>query len=441
MDQFHRSVLKLEYTAPGGIKFRSVTGYQRGQTAWTGDIDGTNLPAPNYIIDERVNETLWSQEFNIISPDNKPITWVLGGYYNHNNYDFPPIFRIGVPPGGFDEDLQGVNATHTLAAFGQVSVNLPSGLQLQGGLRYSKWSTTNHVLYFVPEFAPFFNQQQDETFDGDNITGKVALNWKVNEDNFLYAFVATGAKPGGLNTSVYAFRQQPIPPPFKQEYVTDYEIGWKLRALDGHLHAQIGGFYDTFQKFQVIIPLPNNPRLSTEQNNTRLTRLYGVEASAQATLGDLSVNANVALQHSELGTFFTQDPRVAVGGTCDPRTGPATATCIDLGGHSQTYAPDFTLNFQAQYDFHLANGQVITPAVTFSHISGQWGTLFENRAQNDYLDPRNILGASLSWTYKGLTATLYGYNLTDQHYVSALLSPIRIAGAPRQYGISLLKSF
>lgn len=441
VDQGYRSALKAEYTNPAGIKFRSVTGYQRAQSAWTGDIDGTNLPAPNFIIDERVNTTLFSQEFNIISPDDKPVTWILGAYYNKLDYEFPD-FLIGVPPGGFDERLEGVNNTHTLAAFGQVSVNLSNGLQIQGGVRYSKWATTNHVLYWVPEFRPFFDQQQDERFDGDNITGKLALNWKVNEDNFLYAFVASGAKPGGLNTSTYSFPQQPIPAPFGQEYVVDYEIGWKARALDGHLRTQIGAFYNTFRDFQVIVPLPNNPLLSTEQNNPNLTKLYGVEASAQAVMGDLSINANIALQHSSLGDFFTQDPRTGVSlAPCDPETGPATNTCVNLGGNAQTYAPNFTANIQAQYDIHLGNGDLLTPSVTYSHISGQWASLFENRSRNDYLDPRNIFGATLAWTHGDMTVSLYGYNLTDQQYVSANLSPIRIAGAPRQFGISLLKSF
>jgi len=181
--------------------------------------------------------------------------------------------------------------------------------------------------------------------------------------------------------------------------------------------------------------------LSTEQNNPNSTKLYGVEASAQAVAGDLSVNANVALQHSSLGDFYTQDPRTGVSGPCDQETGPATATCVNLGGNAQTYAPNFTFNVQAQYDVHLANGDTVTPSVTFSHISGQWATLFENRSKNDYLDPRNILGATLAWTHGDMTVSLYGYNLTDQHYVSATLSPIRIAGAPRQFGISLLKSF
>ena len=74
-------------------------------------------------------------------------------------------------------------------------------------------------------------------------------------------------------------------------------------------------------------------------------------------------------------------------------------------------------------------------------MSSQWGTLFDNVAAGDRLASRNILGASLAWTHGSVTTTLYGYNLTNDQYVSALLSPIRIAGAPRQFGISILKVF
>ena len=441
IDQFVRTVLRMDYSLPGGVTFRSVSGFQQGHSGWNGDIDGTNLPAPNYIINEALNERTFSQEVNLISPDKGPLTWVLGGYYQHDRDNFP-YFDIGVPPGVFDENLTGTNNTHTLAAFGQVSFNLPDGFQLQGGLRYSRWSTTNNnVLFYVPEFAPFFNQLQNETFTGGNLTGKVTLNWKVDNDNFLYAFVATGAKPGGLNTSLYAFPQVAIPAPFHQEYVTDYEIGWKSRMLDGHLRTQIGGYYNTFDHFQVIIPLPNNPLLSTEQNDPSGTKLYGFEASVQAVLGSLSLNGSVGIEHSELGAMFAQDPRHALGGTCNLQTGPATATCLSLAGHPQTYAPNFTFNVSAQYDIRLTNGDSVTPSVTFAHVSSQWGSLFDNVAAGDHLAPRDILGASLAWTHGSITATAYGYNLTNQQYVSALLSPIRIAGAPRQFGVSILKVF
>ena len=441
LDQFARNVLKIDYRTAGGITLRSVTGYQLGRTAWKGDIDGTALPAPNYIISEKADKSLWSQEFNIISPDNEPITWVLGAYYANNKYNFPPIFQIGVPPGGFDEDLYGRNITQTYAGFGQLSFNLPSGLQLQAGVRYSAWSTHNYTLYFVPEFAPLFNQPQDATENGNNLTGKVALNWNIDKSNFLYAFVATGAKPGGLNTSVYAFPPQPIPAPFGQEYVVDYEIGWKSNLFDNHLHTQLGAYYNNFRHFQVILPLPNNPQFATEMNVSNPTTLYGVEASAQAVFGGFSLRGSLGLEHSALGTFYAQDARAGVSGVCNPDSGPATATCLDLKGHPQTYAPDLTFNVGGQYDYKLASGDVITPAVTFSHISGQWGTLFDNVAAGDYLAPRNILGASIAWTHGSIVATAYGYNLTNDQYVSALLPPIRIAGNPRQYGVSILKTF
>ena len=83
----------------------------------------------------------------------------------------------------------------------------------------------------------------------------------------------------------------------------------------------------------------------------------------------------------------------------------------------------------------------MTPGVTFSHISEQWASLFANAAAGDHIDPRNILGATLAWRHDDFTVTLYGSNLTDERYISANLPPIRIAGAPRQFGIQLMKKF
>ncbi|MGC1302144.1 MAG: TonB-dependent receptor [Caulobacteraceae bacterium] len=440
VDQFARADLKIDYVLPDGITLRSVTGYQQGRTGWKGDIDGTNAPPPNnFIIAEAVDERVWSQEFNIISPNKGPVTWILGAFYQSNNYVFPSgKFDIGVPPGEVDEDLQGTNPTQTQAVFGQLSFALPANFQLQVGIRYSSWSTTNHTLYYVPEFDLNFPQNQTES--GSNVTGKVTLNWNLDPNNFLYAFVATGAKPGGLNTALY-FDNGIIPAPFKQERVTDYEIGWKSKFLNNHLRTQLGAYYNNFENFQVILPLPDNPLQSTEVNNPSGTKLYGVEASAQAVFGDFKSSFGLGLEHTALGAFYAEDPRLPESGTCDPQNGPANGVCLNLKGKPQTYAPDATFNVMGQYDFHLANGDLITPNVNFSYVSSQWGTLFDNAAAGDYLASRKILGASLAWTHGSFVTTLYGYNLTNDQYVSALLSPIRLAGAPRQFGISVLKTF
>jgi iron complex outermembrane receptor protein len=148
------------------------------------------------------------------------------------------------------------------------------------------------------------------------------------------------------------------------------------------------------------------------------------------------------IQKSELGTFYSVDTRVVVPtGACDLRSGPATATCVNYAGNNQTYAPNFTFNAAAAYNVHLSGGDILTPSVTYAHISSQWATLYENRSQGDYLAARDIWGANLAWTHADYVISLYAYNLFDDKYVAAIVSPIRLAGAPRQFGVSLLKAF
>jgi iron complex outermembrane receptor protein len=459
VDQFVRTILRADYTADNGITFRSVSTAATGRTAWTGDIDGTAWTQPttqaptgaNDSISEAVHETLLSQEFNVISPNTGPLTWILGAYIQSNVYNFPHgNFDIGVPPGGFDEDLNGTNWTHTWALFGQATYKLPAGFELQVGLRYSSWFTANKVTYDVPEekaYWPYglFIYNQDASESGSNLTGKVTLNWNLNAHNFLYAFVATGAKPGGLNTGVYdyaAFTILKPPAPFRQEYVTDYEIGWKSSLFSNHLQLQLGAYDNIFQHFQVNLPIPTDPVLQTQQNVQGNTKLYGVEASAEAVFGAFQFNTGLGLEHSQLGTFYSADPFGPAPTTaCNPGSGPAVGPCVNLAGHPQTYAPDFTFNMGAQYAFTVSDVDKLTPRITYSHISKQWGTLFDNAQYGEELGERDILGASLAWTRGSITTTLYGYNLTNDEYISALASPIRFAGAPRQFGISVMKTF
>jgi iron complex outermembrane receptor protein len=89
----------------------------------------------------------------------------------------------------------------------------------------------------------------------------------------------------------------------------------------------------------------------------------------------------------------------------------------------------------------MGNDTRLTPRIGFGHVSEQWATLFANPALGDRLEARNIWNAQLAWQYGSFTATLYGTNIADQHYVAALNSGLRLAGFPRQYGLRLMKTF
>jgi iron complex outermembrane receptor protein len=435
LDRFARTVLKIDYVLPDGITLRSVTGYQKGDTQYQADLDGTNVL--NYYFADNVWETLWSEEFNVISPEMGFFTWIFGAYADGANLNFVPnyYFLIGEPPGNpaTEYRLQGTNPTSARAAFGQLSFQLAQGLQLQIGARYTDAKTTNEVQ--ILQYGLPLNDAQEVTYV--NTSGKVSLNWTVDPNNFLYAFVSTGFRPGGLNVPVGLG----TPGAFGAETLTNYEIGWKLKSFDGHLRTQLDSFYYDYKNFQVIVGYPQLPVFGFELNNPNPTHIYGFEAQEEAVFGDLSINAGMAVMHSELGQFFATDPRIATFTPCNPETGPASASCIDLTGHSQTYAPNFTFNIGTQYKIALSSQDTLTPRVNYGYVGTQWATLFENADLGDHLAGRSILGAQLAWTHAKFVTTLYGTNITDQHYVGALNSGLNFAGPPRQFGIRFLTSF
>jgi iron complex outermembrane receptor protein len=82
-----------------------------------------------------------------------------------------------------------------------------------------------------------------------------------------------------------------------------------------------------------------------------------------------------------------------------------------------------------------------TPRINYGHISEQWATLFQNEARGDRVEARNIVNAQLAWRHDKIITTLYGSNLTDQHYMAALNSGLRFAGPPRQFGLRVATTF
>jgi len=430
LDRFMRSLVRVDYEFDNGVTLRSVTSYQDGNTLYRADLDGTSVGVLTFR--DSVDDTIYSQEFNLISPDEGRMTWILGAYYQHDTLDFPAgEFVIGVP--GPDYILQAINVKETAALFGQVTFDLTERLELQLGARYAESSSTNDG--FISQYGLPLVLQQTESWS--NLSGKVALNWTINDHHFLYGFVATGFRPGGLNVPVGLG----IPDPFDEELVTSYEAGWKAGWMGGHLRTQLSTYYNDYENFQVIIGYPAFPVFGFELNTPNPTEMYGLEAQAEAAFGDFSLNVGVSWSHSELGEFYATDPRGPSFLPCDPATGPASVTCINLEGREQTYAPEFTFNLGVEYRFDLPGEATLTPRLNYGHVAEQWATLFQNVARGDDVEARDIINAQLEWAYGDFSATLWGTNVSDQHYMAALNSGLRFAGPPQQYGIRLMQVF
>jgi iron complex outermembrane receptor protein len=451
-DTFGRVVLNMSYTFDNGLVLRSISGYQKGTTTAALDDDGTNSASDTFV--DRGDEDIYSEEVNLISPDSGPLTWIAGAYYQYNLTTFPTGHFETVEPNGpgtaLHITLSGANPETSTAVFGQVTYKITPAIQVQVGLRYTDSNQRNDAVAALFETTPLpapFNvipllrETQNAREEDSKVTGKIGLNWTIDRDNFVYAFVATGHKGGGINAPNIAGLNPTI---FKPEDVTDYELGWKSTLADGHLRTQLGGFYSEYQNFQISIQDPTEPVISELYNIPSSTKLYGVEGSAQAVFGDLSFDAGAAYLHSEIGTFYANNPsgpQPMVPAVCNASSGPATAYCVNLAGKPTSYAPEFTGNIGGQYIFHLANDLTLTPRVDYSHTDAQWATLFEDAALGDHLPARNLVNAQVSLDHDGWLLTAYATNLTNQEYVAAVGSGLRYAGPPRQYGLRLRKSF
>jgi iron complex outermembrane receptor protein len=437
-DETFRSVLNIGYEFDNGITFRSITGYQFGNTQFAGDSDGTNVLPFSAAYD--VNQTLWSQEFNLVSPEDQRLRWVAGAYYQSDLIDFPAgrfVTRSYLLPLPIliDVYLEGRNPKTSAAVFGQISYDLTDRLELQVGGRYSQQTVVNDALSSAPMLGLYLSQ--DDRYEDDVLTGKIALNWRLDDDNLFYAFIARGYKSGGINgVNVYA-----IPPgPFEAEEVTDLEVGWKADWFDGQLRTQIGGYYNQYENFQIILGDPVFPVINSIVNVTGQTPIYGLEATAQGRFGDLGFDVGLTLAHSELPDYFAADSRVARTGACDPDMGPASGNCVNVAGNAQTYAPEMTFRLGVQYDIPLADG-VLTPRVDYSHISETWTTIFANEALGDRLQARDIVNAQLTYAINDWSIQAYSTNLLDEHYIASIKGGQRYAAPPRQFGIRVRRDF
>jgi iron complex outermembrane recepter protein len=441
LDRFTRSVLKVDYVFPDGITLRSVSGFQNGNTNYSTDLDATDTGNATFFA--RVDETLWSEELNLISPDTSRVTWILGAFAQANRYGWerPFQFVIGTPAGNpaTEYKIEGSTPYASWAGFGQVGFKVTDDLQIQLGGRWSSNRVHNDVPILQYGTALLANQ----TAKSYSFDYKASINWTLNEDQFLYAFVATGYKPGGLNLPIGTVAPYNNPTPFGSERVMSYEAGWKAQWFGGHMRTQIDGFYNDYRHFIVNVAAPQTPFYGTEINDPHTTTIYGLEAETQAVFGKLSFSAGLGLLHSALGKFFAIDPRLAsfITPSCDPQTGPVATACIDLSGHQQTYAPNFTFNLTAQYEFDLDDGDKLTPRISYANMAAQWATLFDQPQFGDRIGQRNLVGAQLEWRRDTYTVTLYSSNLLDQHYVGNMFSGLNFAGPPRQFGIRLMKTF
>jgi iron complex outermembrane receptor protein len=270
-DEFGRIVLNMAYTTDSGLTFRSISGFQRGTTQISYDADGTakvgTAAAPALSFRDNISEEIWSQEFNIVSPDTGPLHLgarrLLPAATRSSSRPMAAIIRTPRRTRSRraryrDRRHQSQDRARRVRP-GRLRTDRRAAGHVGG--RWSRTTSANDAVaraYFTgTSAAPLASLPQKDKTVNKKVNGKIALNWTVDPNNFLYAFVATGSKAGGLNgPNLAGARAAGIRCRGRDRFRAGLE--GHLHA-DGHLRTQLGGYYNLYENFQVNIVDPRSP--------------------------------------------------------------------------------------------------------------------------------------------------------------------------------------
>ncbi len=98
---------------------------------------------------------------------------------------------------------------------------------------------------------------------------KVNLTYKPSNDAMVYATYSKGFRPGGVNrVTIAGF------PPYKADYLTNYEVGWKTQWFDHRLRWNGALFWEDWKNFQFSFLVP--PSITAIANGGN-ARIKGIE--------------------------------------------------------------------------------------------------------------------------------------------------------------------
>jgi iron complex outermembrane recepter protein len=385
-------------------------------------------PAPNNTNTGRVSfartefDTM-IHEVNLLSTDDGPLQWVVGAFYLDE--DVPvDLLRDNTHTTEFVTTVRG-SEIRTLAVntsksvFGQASYAFSPQWEAVAGLRYSEDEQV-YTRFASAGGVGTTSAQSDE------VTGRLALNFRPVDDILLYGSASKGYKAGGVNLTL-------ADPNFEPETNQVYELGAKTTLLDGALQLNGSLFQSDYQDVQLASLRAGLP---TTQNAAS-GEATGAEIELIGVIGNFEVNAGLGWLDATFAENACINNTNAPAGT-DP--GCSTGNRLVPAGSALPFSPELTFNAGAQFDFEFGDGMALTPRIQFSRVSDQYATPFPSAItlvpERDLWDFRLTFKPTDNLVLEGFVQ-----NLTDEVYIASQIQNSSSAdggiiyGAPRMIGL------
>lgn len=392
------------------VSLTSLTAYRDSKFRLKSDLDGTDFFLNDEDLEEKADQ--FSQEFQLASNGDAPLSWIVGAYYFHENgrlnYDFD------IPPLATVISFHANQDTTAYALFGDATYRLTDKWSVTAGLRYSdeRKDAFNQQTFFVVGTASVDD-------DWSAVTPRFVVSYQVNDDTLSYFSVSKGFKSGGINTGSTQSNA------YDPEYIWNYELGLKSRAFDGRLQANLAAFFYQYDDLQVTQYAVGQAFI----DNAAKAEGWGFEAEVTAYLTDqLSINATLAYIDTQFTNYQSLD-------SFRPELG-----VLDLDGNELPRAPNLTSSLIARYEIPMGRW-ILSLQGEYLHRDEQYFTAFNTDyaegGQYDLINTRvSFAPQDGRWTFAA-----YGQNLTDEEYeMTETVSGINagtlvLYGAPLTYGL------
>jgi len=415
----------------------SISGYRDTDFHLSSDLDGSQ--ADFLGIEAWQKSEQFSQEIQLLSPEDAPFRWIVGAYAFEERTGFLPVDTAGaillgaVPPLPIYHNLATSPIdTSAWALFVQATFPLTEAMNLTVGGRHSEdkkeLNGASDTFTDVDGNLIFAVPYPDGSKTWRAFTPKITLDYQF-ADTMLYATYSKGFKSGAYNVST------PSPDlrgPVDPEKLTSYEVGSKSEFAAGRVRFETALYFYDFKNIQLQIfdPAISN---STILQNAAEAELYGLDLSlSMQVTEDLALRINGAW---ERGEYKRYDRAVVFVET--PMGNISTST--DLTGKDMSRIPEWVFSASLDHRLPLQNGGSIDTAVSWYYNDGYNFDPAGQLAQDSY----HNVNLSMGYTFPGEQVSLIAFanNLTDSHhYNSRFYGPTAILAqdaAPRMYGLTL----
>ena len=271
------------------------------------------------------------------------------------------------------------------------------------------------------------------------VTGRINLDWNVNDTSLMYFSATSGYRSGGYN--LVFFSESPT---YEPEELMAYEIGYKAQFMDDTVQLNSSMY---FYDYETIHTVAQEVTAIGGTTNSVLeapgAEIYGVEAELLWLASDnWTLGGNFSYTPSEYteDLFTTDTSDITVPNTLFPN---AQDTNININGNQVLQVPEMKGTAWASYLIPLDGGATVELFGVYTWIDDVYYSAFESDAEVAPAYGRSDLRATWTSAEGNMSIAAFVNNVTDEVGILQIVRNTeeeffrQAAGTtlPRMYGI------